>query len=402
MDSSLYFLAFRTNDGNSGNSWSDVLANFGQNPTFSGQITAGTYTDGNGKGLFKYQPPSGFLALCDDNLSTPAIADPGKHFKTVLYSGDGTAGHSITGVGFQPDLVWLKERTNGSSHQWHDSVRGAGNVLISNVTEAESYSDTYLYSFASDGFALGTSGGINASGDDYVAWCWKAGGPAVSNYDGSITTQVSANRTAGFSIVTGTQTSGTTTFGHGLDKAPEIIITKQTNGTTGWYTWHKGIPITEALRLDNTSASTSFAHWVTLPTDSVFSMGSGFGSGEAYVAYCWHGVEGYSKFGSYTGNGDADGTFVYCGFKPAWVMIKRADGTNQWQIQDTSRNSTNPTNVALYAEASLVEEFATSTSKDFLSNGFKIRGVDAMVNASAVNYIYLAFAESPFQTANAK
>jgi hypothetical protein len=381
--------------------------NFGQNPSFSGQTTAGTYTDGNGKGLFKYQPPSGFLALCEDNLPTPAIADPGKHFKTVLYRGDGNTGHSITGVGFQPDLVWLKERTSTSSHQWHDSVRGAGNVLFSNTTNAESYSDTYLYSLDSDGFTLGSSGGVNASTDDYVAWCWKAGGAAVSNTDGSITTQVSANQTAGFSIVTGTQTSGTTTFGHGLSQAPDFIITKQTNGTTGWYTWHKGIPITETLRLDNNNASSSFSHWVTLPTDSVFSMGSGFGSGEAYVCYCWHEVEGFSKFGSYQGTGQADGPLVYCGFKPAWVMVKNADDTGgrNWGIQDSSRQPINPCDKQLKADSSEVENsgLADSTFQiDMLSNGFKVRNNTGIWNNNGETIIFAAFAESPFQTANAK
>ena len=384
--------------------------NFGQNPSFSGALTAGTNADDSGKGLFKYAPPSGFLALCEDNLPTPAIADPGEHFKTVLYHGDGSNGHSITGVGFQPDLVWLKERGPGSSsHQLHDSVRGAGKALISNVTNAESYSATYLYSLDSDGFTLGTSGGINASTDTYVAWCWKAGGAAVSNTDGSITSQVSANQTAGFSIVSYTGTGANATVGHGLNKTPKFIITKQrTTAGHHWRTYHSSIGATRSVYLNLTNAQSGVdAGFMnsTEPTTSVFSIGTDTNLNEntqAHIAYCFAEVEGFSKFGSYVGNNSADGPFVYCGFKPAWVMIKRTDSLNQWQIQDSSRNSINPTNVALYSESSAQEETATSTSKDFLSNGFKIRGVDTMVNASGGTYIFMAFSESPFQTANAK
>jgi hypothetical protein len=379
------------------------MLNFGQNPSFSGQVTAGTNTDGNGKGLFKYAPPSGFLALCEDNLPTPAIADPGKHFKTVLWSGSGS-GRGITGVGFQPDLVWLKSRTNNASNRLSDAVRGVNKQLMSNTTEAEVTFTTMLTSFDSDGFTLGDNVGINGSGYTNVAWCWKAGGAAVSNTDGSITTQVSANRTSGFSIVTGTQTSGTTTFGHGLGKAPKIIITKQTNGTTGWYTYVKDIGYDRTLRLDQDSASASFTHWVAHPTTSVFSMGSGFGSGEAYVAYCFAEIDGFSKIGVYAGNGNADGTFVYCGFKPAWVLIKNADQNGTyWTLFDSSRKPTNPANHTLNPNLNHVEETNGGNGQiDLLSNGFKCRNTDGGINGNGVNYVFIAFAESPFQTANAK
>ena len=176
--------------------YSDVAAtvNFGQNPTFSGQITAGTYTDSNGRGLFKYEPPSGYLALCEDNLPTPAVADPGDYFKTVLWTGDGNSGRSITGVGFQPDLVWIKSRTSTVIHYLFDSIRGSLKGLDSSSTTAEVTSSTWLQSFNDNGFSIGGSGGMNGSGNNYVAWCWKAGGPAVTNNDGQITTQVSANQ----------------------------------------------------------------------------------------------------------------------------------------------------------------------------------------------------------------
>ena len=386
--------------------------NFGQNPTFCGQKTyGGIQIDDSGKGQFKYKPPTGFLALCASNLNTP-IKDPGDHFKTVLYNGDGNNSRSVDGVGFQPDLVWLKERTNSSSHQWHDSVRGPGYILMSNSTEGHSYSSTYLNTFDSDGFTVGSSGGVNQVGQDYVAWCWKAGGPLVKNTDGSITTNVSANPTAGFSIVQGTQTSGTTTFGHGLGKAPDFIITKQTNGTTGWYIYHKSLGSSYALRLDNTSGRTSFPHWVTNPTPSVFSMGSGFGASENYVAYCWHDVEGFSKFGHYIGNGNASGTFINCGFRPAWVMIKRSHdsgGTAQvdsWAIFDSARDPDNDVATLLRGESSNTDasmhSLVSNPFGQFYSNGFKIANTSTIDNISGDTYVYAAFAEAPFSTANSK
>ena len=399
-----YFLAMRTNDGVSGANWSDVYANFGQSPSFSGTVTAGTNADDSGKGLFKYTPPSGYLALCEDNLPAPAIADPGKHFKTVLYEGDGNEGHSITGDGFQPDLVWIKCRSNADDHTLTDVVRGADRALYSNNTNSENTSSIRLQSFDDNGFTTGSSGDTNTNGRTFCAWCWKAGGAAVSNTDGSITTQVSANPTSGFSIVKGSQTSGTTTFGHGLGKAPKMIITKQTNGTTGWYTYVKDIGYDRALRLDQDSASASFAHWVAHPTTSVFSMGSGFGSGEDYVAYCFAEIEGFSKIGVYVGNGDADGSFVYCGFKPAWVLIKNADQNGTyWTLFDSSRKSTNPANHTLNPNLSAVEETNGGNGQiDLVSNGFKCRNTDGGINGEDINYVFLAFAESPFQTANAK
>ena len=419
IDQPAYFAVGKANSGATLN----ASVNFGQNSTFSGTVTVGTYTDGNGKGLFKYQPPAGYLALCEDNLPTPAIADPGKHFKTVLWTGvDGT---NKIKCGFQPDFVWIKNRDYVNWHALYDSIRGPYLELNSNTTSAnrDRSSNDGLRSFDSDGFTSGLDDNAGGrSGDSYVAWCWKAGGAAVSNNDGSITTQVSANRDAGFSIVTGTQTSGTTTFGHGLSQAPDFIITKQTNGTTGWYTWHKAIPITETLRLDNTNASSSFSHWVTEPTDSVFSMGSGFGSGESYVCYCWHEVEGFSKFGSYYGNGNVNSPFVYCGFKPAWIMIKPygsgngcySGGYASWSIYDSSRSPVNNNTMherVLFANRAYEEgkrgngsSSGTFQNIDIVSNGFKIRGQsNCETNTTSINgFLFVAFAESPFQTANAK
>tara|TARA_B100000925_G_scaffold100838_1_gene73875 strand:- start:499 stop:4767 length:4269 start_codon:yes stop_codon:yes gene_type:complete len=389
---------------------SGLTINFGQNPSFSGQATAGTNADDSGKGLFKYAPPTGFLALCEDNLPTPAIADPGKHFKTVLYRGDGNNGHLITGVGFQPDLVWLKERGPGSSsHQWHDSVRGAGNALLSNATNAESYSATYLYSLDSDGFTLGNSGGVNASTDDYVAWCWKAGGAAVTNNDGTITSQVSANQTAGFSIVsyTGDGNNGDT-VGHGLGVEPKLVISKSRTATGQWLVSTNGISDSD-LFLETTGTQDGFTR-VTAYSSTTLTLNSSSAhnsSGVDYVSYCWAEIEGFSKFGRYEGNASTDGPFIYCGFKPAFIMIKNIDTAGGlWIIGDNARVSTNPINGYLHAESNANEYGplngdAEYTWVDFLSNGFKLRQTGDSINA-ADTYIFMAFAESPFQTANAK
>ena len=409
-------------DGSAGLSLTHDV-NFGQNPSFSGKITAGTNTDSNGKGLFKYAVPTGFLALCEDNLPAPAIADPGEHFKSVLYTGSSVSGseksRSVSGLGFKPDLVWLKSRSVIQNHQLYDSVRGfgGGKGLSADENRVEGdiggFSDTdYGFVSAADdnGFSVlsthSTGSWVNNTGVTYVAWCWKAGGAAVTNTDGSITSQVSANQTAGFSIVTATMGGGVKTIGHGLGKAPKMIITKETGGTTGWYSYHSALGATQNIRLDlSTPASTSSTIWSdTEPTSSVFTMGSGFGSGEAYVAYCWAEIEGYSKFGSYVGNGNADGPFVYCGFKPAWVMVKRVTtGANEgWPIFDSSRGPNNPNPKQIYANSSGKEGDASGRYKDFVSNGFKVRGTSGEQNTSGITYIFMAFAESPFQTANAK
>jgi hypothetical protein len=383
--------------------------NFGQNPSFSGQITAGTYTDGNGKGLFKYQPPTGFLALCEDNLPTPAIVDPGKHFKTVLWTGDGNGGRSVPGVGFAPNLVWVKRRDGAAvRHYLFDSIRGPHAALDSADTIAEVSSSTWLQSFDSNGFSLGTSGGLNGSGNNYVAWCWKAGGPAVPNTDGTLNAQVSVNQDAGFSIVNYTGNGiNLATVGHGLNKAPSFIISKNRASNASWPVYHKdgsnsGNSATDVvyLNLDNVGNSNNYRN----VNDTTFGITNWAGINEVnqnHIAYCWTEIEGFSKFGSYEGNAAADGPFVYCGFKPAVVIIKWADGTASWVIHDSSRTSTNPSTLALLPNSSGAELDASTLSVDFLSNGFKIRNTNASYN-NASTYIFAAWAESPFQTANAK
>ena len=380
--------------------------NFGQNPTFSGTLTAGTNADANGRGLFKYAPPTGFLALCEDNLPTPAIADPGDYFKTVLYTGDGNVSREITGVGFAPDFVWLKSRTSANNHQLLDSVRGWYN-LSSNNTNTEGTNPAIDGS--SNGFSHlnGASNNFNGSGNNYVAWCWKAGGAAVANTDGTITSQVSANQDAGFSIVSYTGNGTNATVGHGLNKTPKFIITKNRDASVNWIIYHGSVGATQYLRFTTDAATTQSSIFNdTEPTSSVFSLGSSTtpnGNGQKQIAYCWAEIEGYSKFGSYVGNGSTDGPFVYCGFKPAWVMVKCSSaGSRNWRIWDSSRGSTNPTNLDLLADTSTIENNNAFDEIDLLSNGFKLRSTGSYHNSSGETYIFMAFAESPFQTANAK
>ena len=403
-------LLLHLSDGGS-NATATYNVNFGQNPSFSGQVTAGTNADDSGKGLFKYAPPSGFLALCEDNLPTPAIADPGGHFKTLLYTGDGNSSRGITGLGFQPDLVWIKERTSTSGHIWFDSVRGADKYLFSVLTNAEGDAGGGVISFDSDGYSIGNNGAVNQSGEDYVSWCWKAGGAAVSNTDGTITSQVSANQTAGFSIVSYTA-NGTdnATVGHGLGKVPDLIIVKNRDGAVSWGVWHSSLTSGQVLRLneDTEAQSPATAYFQDENnTSSVFALGTNDETndddGDTYIAYCWAEIEGYSKFGRWYGNGDPDGPFVYCGFKPAFIMSKRTDSATNgnWTVFDSSRDSTNPVGAHFRADATN-EELFFGSGIDIVSNGFKIREAASAINNGSGTYIFMAFAESPFKTANAK
>jgi hypothetical protein len=390
-----------------------LVANFGADSSFAGNKTRQGNTDANGKGDFYYAPPAGgYLALCTDNLPEPAIEQPETQFKTVLYTGDGTSSRSITGVGFQPDLVWTKARSAAYDALITDAVRGSGRSLTPSSTAAEvlNSGNGYVGAFDSDGFTL-TQGtfsiaSVNESGQTYVAWCWKAGGTAVSNTDGSITSQVSANVDAGFSIATFTApaTSSTAfTIGHGLADAPEMIITKERDGTLSWLVYHDKLPTPKDnyLLLNTTAANSGTVAdcWGTsTPTASVFGMKTtvSVNTSKSVVAYCFHSVEGFSKFGSYTGNGSTNGTFVYTGtgFKPAFVMIKRTDSTSDWVITDNKRNPENVVNKRLFPNLSSSESSASNLF-DYTANGFKLRSSDAFCNASGGTYIYMAFAEHP-------
>jgi hypothetical protein len=383
--------------------------NFGQNPTFSGNTTAGTFTDANGKGLFKYQPPSGFLSLCSANLPTPAISDPGKYFKTVLWTGDGNSGRSIVGVGFTPDLIWTKSRSNAYSHKLYDSVRGFPNQLGSDSTGSEV--SGYLNSANSDGFSLSNDAGVNGSGSTFVAWCWRAGaGTTSTNTDGSITSVVSVNQTAGFSIVSYTGNgNASATVGHGLGKTPAMIIHKNRDGANSWLTLHKSIatpnPFTSTTWAVGSLTGGAIELNLTVAGGTYTMDAQTNGNGARYIAYCWAEIEGFSKIGSWIGNGSTDGPFVYCGFKPAFVLWKNASNATgySWYIADNTRSSTNPVGSTFAPNTANIEDGAWGSGiMDFTSNGFKIRRSPADTNTSGDTFIFTAFAESPFTTANSK
>jgi hypothetical protein len=341
-------------------------------------------------------------------LPTPTIGattatQAGKYFNTVLYTGNGST-QSITGVGFQPDLVWAKSRSNAYWHTLVDAVRGRAYILASNTTNADigpEPSDKELTAFTSDGFSLGPDYNlsINSSGATFVAWNWKANGSGSSNTAGSITSTVSANTTSGFSIVTYTGTGANDTVGHGIGIAPSMIIIKnRSTSSYDWMVYHTSIGNTQYLRFNQTdaAATSSSAFNNTSPTSTVFSLGNGSLGNQStytYVAYCFAEVAGYSKFGSYTGNGSADGAFVFTGFRPAYVMIKRTSSTGDWFIYN---NKTSPSNVVnLYLTANTSGAEGTYATLDFLSNGFKLRVSDAEVNGNGSTFIYMAFAEAP-------
>ena len=411
-----------------------VVANFGQDSSFAGTKTAQGNSDENGYGDFYYTPPSGFLALCTANLPEPTIspandASPEDYFNTVLYSGDNTSPRSITGVGFDPEFVWVKNRTSGSyGHYLWDVVRGTDKNLRSDGTFDEAAvsaaSNGIVSTNTTDGFIVKAGGSgsnnVNGTGGSYVAWNWKANGSGVSNTDGSITSTVSANTTSGFSIVTytgtrssdGGETGTPTTIGHGLGKVPAMVITKARESTTysNWNVWHQGYqPDQTYLNYQlwlNLTSSANNAGWQR--TDTGFSTTTFCParyawddvSGIDYVAYVFAEIEGFSKFGSYTGNGSTDGPFVYTGFRPAFVMIKRTDSATDWQIGDATRDTNNLAEKSLQPNQSYAE--GTVFDSDFLSNGFKLRNSGNGMNASGGTYIYMAFAENPFKYSNAR
>ena len=343
--------------------------------------------------------PTGYQHVATNNLPEPTIKNGKNHFDVVTFT-NSTSGNTITGLDFQPDLVWIKVRNQAYSHRLADSVRGVQNYLMSNATSVEqtSQSDSLL-SFTSDGFTTGAQG--QANGDTNVAWCWKAGGTAVSNGNGSITSSVSANTDAGFSIVSYTGTGSNATVGHGLNSAPEFVITKERGNTRNWAVYHVGSGNNNILFLNLTNAQSAAAeYWQnTDPTASVFSIGTSTyvnNSSGNYIAYCWHSVEGFSKFGKYTGNGSSDdNAFVYLGFTPALLIIKRVDSTSNWHLRDTTRATSNPDEVWIEADNSGAEGTTNAAYRiDHLSNGFKWRG--NVLGASGGTYIYMAWARNPF------
>jgi hypothetical protein len=328
------------------------------------------------------------------------IDKPDDYFNTVLYTGTG-ASNSVTGVGFQSDLLWFKNRSSALNHILFDSVRGIDKYFYVNLNEAEGTSATILTAVGSDGFTVGANNNVNESSNGIVAWNWLANGAGVSNTAGTISSTVSANTTSGFSIVSYTGTGANATVGHGLGVAPNVVIIKERTSAGEWVFGHSSLGFTKFIELNSTGASqTSSTRFNdTAPTSLLFSIGTAADvntSTNAHIAYCFAEIKGYSKFGSYTGNGNADGTFVYTGFKPAFVMLKRTNDTAHWQMQDSKRIGFNPENERLYASDSAAEQ--TINFIDLLSNGFKCITTDAGANGSGDNFIYMAFAENPFVT----
>jgi len=398
--------------------------NFGQDSSFNGFKVAQGNKDSNQQGDFFYSPPSGYLALCNTNLPNPAIDpnagdNPTKYFNTVLWTGNGASSRSITGVGFQPDWVWTKARSANTgydtNHWLSDAVRGAGSdalrTLYSNRADAEFDtlgSNGNLTAFTSDGFTItegsSTNNNRNKSSESYIAWNWKANGAGESNTDGSITSTVSVNEDAGFSIATYTGTGATATVGHGLSKAPNVTIIKPRNFSDNWIFTHDmedGSDDQLYLNLTNASSSPSASFTVSQNASTVGlpSWNNVNDTGDSYVMYCFTEKEGYSKFGKYKGNGSANGSFVYTGFRPAYVLIKQ-NSTANWTVYDAARDPDNAVQGILYPGATLTENTGTDRI-DFYSNGFKWRE-SSNDNTSGFTHYYMAFAEQPFKYANAR
>jgi len=375
-------------------------------PVFRLGNTGGTGNSNFGQRPFAYTAPSGFKALCTQNLPESGAGRlPGNSFGVATYTGNGST--NVAGpLAFQPDLIWLKNRSSTGDNGLYDALRGTTNRLVSNSTSA---ADTVsgVTAFNSNGFTLGADYNVNANA--FVSWNWNAGGTTVTNTTGSISAQVRANPAAGFSIVTytGNATTGST-VGHGLGAAPNFILVKLRSGIDNWYVYHSSIGATGGLLLNTTNATiTAINFWNnTVPTSSVFSTNSYTNQGisATHIAYCWAEIAGYSRFGSYIGNGAADGPFVHCGFRPRWIMVKLSNGSEHWGIIDTARDTYNIAGLELYANLTNAESTGGGNISrvDLLSNGFKVRTTNSGWNGSGSNYIFAAFAESPFKYARAR
>jgi len=370
---------------------SSISANFGQRP-------------------FSYTPPTGFVALNTYNLPDSTIKKGNTVMDATTYTGTG-ASLSVTNTSaFKPDFVWVKGRSGATDHALYDSVRGTTKQLESNTADNETTEATGLTAFGTGGFTVGALAQINTNTATYVGWQWQAGQGSTSSGTGTggITSVTqSVNTTAGFSIVTYTGSGTTGTVTHGLGVAPSWIIIKSRSAVDTWRVYHASLGNTKYINLNDTSAAgTASTVWNnTSPTSSVFTLGtesSVNGSGRTQVAYCWAEIAGFSKFSSYTGNGSSDGVFVYTGFRPKYVMIKRTDAVNSWYVYDSQRNTYNTSKLVIFAESSSAEATSTTSDIDLLSNGFKIRGADSGINASGGSYIIACFAENPFKNSNAR
>ena len=374
----------------------NAIVNFGQDSTFAGNETAGGNTDSAGIGDFKYTVPTGAKALCTSNMSEPTILKGSDHFNTILYTGQNTAElYNVTGVGFQPNLVWGKSRNDNIDHILFDSVRGDDRQLSSDSSAVETLRSSAAYRFLSDGFAVSTVGNLN-NPVNYVAWNWKE------------------SATAGFDIVSYSgNDSADRDISHSLGVIPDLWIVKSRTNAQNWITGFRPLGAGGYLSLETSGAFYSGTGadipWSDeMPTSAHFTVGeNGAGwatneSGEDYIAYLWASVDGFSKIGTFTGNGNSDGTYTYLGFKPSWLLIKRTNDTGGWEIVDNKRNTSNEIDKYIYADLPDTEYSGEALRWDFLANGFKMRTTNAWGNNSGSTYLYMAFAEHSFKYANAR
>jgi hypothetical protein len=324
------------------------------------------------------------------------------YFNTKLYTGTGSTA-SISGVGFQPDFSWIKVRNNTDNHVIFDAVRGATKRLEPNATDAEATISNELTAFNSDGFSIGGADRVNRNNDTYASWNLKANGSGSANTAGSINSTVSANTTSGFSIVSYSGTGSLGTVGHGLGVKPKMIIVRKRNSAENWLVYNEKLTASNYLLLNGAGASGADNMWnSTEPTSSVFTVNAvagANGSGGTYIAYCFNDVQGFSKFGSYVGNESTNGTFVYLGFKPSFILFKKTTGSaGDWQLWDNKRDPINPVEKAIHPNAN--GGASADQDIDFLSNGFKLRSNQSHLNADGVVFIYMAFAEAPLVGTN--
>ena len=407
-------VTFYKNGSSQGQAYSGLSGAF----CFAGSpFNGGTHVWNFGQRAFAYQTPgtnrpaATFLALCDTNLPAPLTAKPNTLMDVVLYTGTGAA-QSITGLAFNPDFLWIKNRNfSGYNHHLTDAVRGVTKRLKSNTTGSELTSTDQVTAYNSNGFSLGADSAgpgdleVNQNTGTYVAWAWDAGTSTdPSNTAGSITSQVRANVSAGFSVVSVPgYTYPTKTAGHGLGVEPHFIITKNRGASNPWIIYHKSAGANTYFQFDTGAGYTGVAGVWSGVTSTVFPLNSGVNQQTDIVAYCFAPVVGYSSFGSYVGNGSTDGPFVYLGFKPRWIMLKMTNSVSDWWIYDTARDTYNVMGSILYPNLSAAEYVDTSVfGRDILSNGFKVRTSNGTVNGNGFTYIYAAFAENPFQYARAR
>ena len=393
-----------------------VYLNAGQDSTFGGNKTAGGNADGNGFGDFFYSPPSNHIALCSANLPIsddidPAQTDddyPAKQFGVLTWTGTGSS-NALTGLGFAPDLCWIKKRNSSQSHVLMDSTRGTSKALESNTNSQEDTSFTQgVTAFGTDGFTVGTHTQVNNSSDTYVGWCWRAnGGTTASNSNGSITSTVQSNDKAGFSIITWTASGSNGSIGHGLSAAPDWhLIKKRNDSGSGWAVYHKSMGATKYLRLDTSGSASTFQYTYnnTEPDATKIYLGdnglTNHPSGDTYICYAWREILGYSAFGKFEGNSDTDGPIIVTNFRPRLVFCKAIDASENWQVRDTARSTFNAdSQVRIYWHSNAAEGSASTASPiEFLSNGFKVRGSNSEINSNTI--IYGAWGDIPTRYGN--